>query len=562
MAKQGGSESTRSRVPPPPRMTGLGTAQVAIVGGLFALLIATLGVYLGGSRHDPMVEERMDALGGGAVALLTAPAPEGWSKDNDSWIEAWREIQKPLPDDIKLPALPSKFLGLMQSEDFKRGEANQARWERIYNALDNWLPGVLKGVYIRFSPELKIKPFQAGARIDPDRFQAARRIGRAQLISVGLTAGEMTGGVPFTARVYHKEYRDRKDQRVGDAYVILAEDLVTASGGAGIWMILTPLLVALAVAGIILFANKTQAGIREVARDLDTIGRGKLDLRIATAGSGEVAFLKRSVDRMAKNLALIQTTGSGDLDEAIEKELDLASQIHQSLRPLDPPRIPGYELETLFKPGRDIGGDYFDYVDLDEKRIALVIADCSENLRGVPAAMVMAMTRAYLKTAADPNEGPADWLKWVNRRLARDLKSGMAVTALVVVADTSSGEMVAASAGHRPIVLWRQGKIATINPNGIALGLDIGPVFEKTIEEKRFSMQKNDRIVLYTDGVVLAKNDGGDEYGEQRFHESIRRQGAMNSAAFVNFVAGGVDQFLGGAEQMDDLTVSTLKRMK
>ena len=222
----------------------------------------------------------------------------------------------------------------------------------------------------------------------------------------------------------------------------------------------------------------------------------------------------------------------------------------------------GYELETLFKVGREIGGDYHDYIELDENRTAIVIADCSENVRGVPAAMVMAMTRAYLRASADPSKGPGEWLKLVNRRLARDLKSGMAVTALVVIVDSSTHEVIAASAGHRPIVMWRQGKTATINPNGIALGLDVGPVFDKTMEEKKFSLQKGDRIVLYTDGVISAADGSGEQYGEQRFHEAVRRQGPMNSAAFVNFVAAGVAKFLDGNEQQDDITICTLKRMK
>jgi serine phosphatase RsbU (regulator of sigma subunit) len=130
------------------------------------------------------------------------------------------------------------------------------------------------------------------------------------------------------------------------------------------------------------------------------------------------------------------------------------------------------------------------------------------------------------------------------------------------VLDTQSGEVTLASAGHRPAILWRAGKTATLNPNGIALGLDIGPVFDRTIEEKRITMQKNDRLVLYTDGFLSAKNDAGEAYGEDRLMDSVRRQGAMNSAAFVNFVAGGMDKFLGGEEQDDDITVSTLKRMK
>ena len=399
-----------------------------------------------------------------------------------------------------------------------------------------------------------------GARIKPELFQTSRQL--ANDVSVGtMQAAAASGQGTFTARVYYRPCK-RRGEQVGAAYVILAESALQSEGGAGMWVILAPLLVGCACAGFVLFASRTAEGIKGVVRDLDIIGRGKLEHRIASGGSGEVLYLRRGVDRMAKNLQLIQTTGAGDLDQAMAKELELANQIHQGLLPADTPRLPGYELETVFKIGRAIGGDYHDYIELDDHRMAIVLADCSESLRGVPAAMVMAMTRAYMKASIDPATGPVDWLKAVNRRLSRDLKPGMAVTALVVVLDTASHEAYAASAGHRPIVLWRQGKTATVNPNGIALGLDIGPVFDKTIEEKKFTLQKNDRVVLYTDGLIAAKDEGNEAYGEERFLEAVRRQGAMNSAAFVNFIAGGVDKFLGEGEQTDDITVCTLKRVK
>ena len=267
---------------------------------------------------------------------------------------------------------------------------------------------------------------------------------------------------------------------------------------------------------------------------------------------------------MAQALAsgAVQMVGSDVDDVDHEGEVSVAAQIHESLRPQDPPSISGYEIETLFKPGSEIGGDYFDYVELDESRIALIIADSSESLRGVAAAMVMAMARAYLKSAMNPDELPSAWLRAVNRRLARDLKAGMAVTAMILVMDAADGQIVAASAGHKPLIMWRKGKTATINPSGIALGLDIGPVFDKTIEDKKITMQKGDRLVLYTDGVVSAQNDEGEAYGDDRFQESVRKQGGMNSAAFVNFAAGGVDTHLGGAPQRDDITITTVKRLK
>jgi hypothetical protein len=550
-------ESSGRERNPPVRMTGMGLMQLALFCGLAAVVLALVGTLMAGSASDPTASNNADSLGAGLAMVLSAPEPDTWHKKAGTVEEARKLVKEYFPN-IEWGTVTDK--NELAKRDYRATQRNEERLLNVERTLGGMNTGALRGLMIRASDTKVLNDWGVGARINADAFQSQRKIGGE--VSVATMPASLPGGSGvFTARVYHRGYKQGKNH-VGDVYVILSEAALQPSGGGGVWVFLTPLLVAIAIGLLLAMVNKHVTTLKGVARDLDQIGRGRLDLRVATGGTGEAGFLQRATERMVKNLALIQTTGSGDLDEALEKELDTATQIHESLRPSDPPRVPGYELETLFKAGRDIGGDYYDYIELDAKRIALVLADCSESLRGVPAAMVMAMTRAYLKTAISAETGPAQWLKDVNRRLARDLKSGMAVTALAIVVDTSTHEAFAASAGHRPIVIWRQGKTATVNPNGIALGLDIGPVFDQTIEDKKFSFQKNDRIVLYTDGVVSAENDAHEAYGEARFLESIRRQGGMNSAAFVNFVAGGVDKFLGEAEQNDDITICTLKRMK
>jgi hypothetical protein len=537
----------------------MGLGQAAILATALAAILAGLGAFLasqGGSQN-----KSADDLGAALVGLLTAPEPDWWTEGHGTWIEDIERVRQLFPRD-GFPPLPAGTLqNKITPEDHPLKTRNKERLVEVERAMGRLQGSAFQGAQIISSDQKKLGSQSVGARINPNALTTSYTLGKD--VSVGFTVAEPALGSRFRARVYHRPYKDRKGHVVGNAYVILDEaKLTAASGGGGMWIFLTPVLVAAACGLFLLAASKASAGLKSLARDLDTIGRGRLDLRVATSGSGEVGYAQRTADRMAKNLQLIQTTGSGDLDEALEKELDLANQIHQGMLPTDPPRIPGYELEALFKVGRDIGGDYHDYIELDTNRVAIVLADCSESLRGVPAAMVMAMTRAYVRASVDPAASPADWLKAVNRRLARDLKSGMAVTAMILVIDSTTHEALVVSAGHRPLILWRQNKTATINPNGIALGLDVGPVFEKTMEEKRFSFQKGDRVVLYTDGVISARNDGGEMYGEHNLLESVRRQGAMNSAAFVNFVAGGVDKFLDGAEQLDDVTICTLKRMK
>jgi serine phosphatase RsbU (regulator of sigma subunit) len=517
--------------------------------GLGAVLMALIAVLLAAGGPDPNLERNADQMGTGLVMLLTAPEPEWWGTRHGTVAEA-QKLLRDFWKTLAFPEIDKRTKDKIYQHKAFVEDRNKKRLRRIADSFDGLGKGILQGLLIDFA--------KTGLASVPVR----RLVDAGDVEACTMMATGATGAGTFRARVYRRQYKDSRGLHAGAAYAILSEAALQSSKGAGAWLLLGPLLVALTLIVMFVQAAKASDGLKALARDLETIGKGKLDLRVTVNTGGEVGYVQRSAERMAKNLSLIQTTGSTDLEEAIGKEEELATQIHDSLKSDEPPRLPGYELETLFKPGRAIGGDYFDIVELDEHRIALLLADCAESLRGVPAAMVMAMTRAYLKAAVDGDTQPTEWLSWVNRRLSRDLKSGMAVTAMALLMDTKSGELVVVSAGHRPLVMWREGKTALINPNGIAMGLDIGPVFDKTIEEKRFSMKKNDRVVIYTDGVISATNDSGEAYGEQRFLESIRRQGAMNSAAFVNFVAGGVDKFLDGAEQTDDLTICTLKKMK
>ncbi len=547
---------TRERSSPPPRSNGAGLMAVALLGSLIAVIGGVIGAFMAGNTKDDSGSQIADSVGAGLVSVLTSSDPSTWHKDFGTTKEARATLERYYKS-VELGEFTDKGKKNKQMRDGRMMARNKDRLDNVADLFNN---GAFVGLAVVSLDPKVMSDHNIGARIDTSAFATGRQL--LNNVSVAdMTAGQPAGGT-FPARVYHRAYKNVYGKTVGNAYVIIAKSALVGKSGPGSWLFITPLLVAIGVGLFLMYAMKFVDGIKTLARDLDTIGRGRFDVRVQTNGAGEVALAQRTADRMVKNLQLIQQTGSGDLDEAIEKELDTASQIHESLRPSDPPRVLGYELETLFRAGRDIGGDYYDYIELDEKRVALLIADCSESLRGVPAAMVMAMTRAYLRAAIDGETSPADWLRSVNRRLARDLKSGMAVTALAVVVDTSTHEVIAASAGHRPIVMWRQGKTATINPSGIALGLDVGPVFNKTMEEKKFTLAKNDRIVLYTDGVIAAQQEGGESYGEQRFLDAIRRQGAMNSAAFVNFIAAGVDKFVGEAEQNDDITICTLKRMK
>jgi serine phosphatase RsbU (regulator of sigma subunit) len=363
---------------------------------------------------------------------------------------------------------------------------------------------------------------------------------------------------PMTARGSGKAY---------GAYVALWRDPAVAGGGGGkgsgmlgiVLIILAPFVVgglAFAVAG------GHAKGIRDLARELDRLGSSGDPNRAIRAHGAEATAVARAVERMVGNLEFRQKHGSADLEEVVAKERRIAEEIHGALMAKNPPRLSDYEVETLFKPGFEIAGDHFEYFRIDEDHLGVVLLDT--NVRGIPAALLTSATKAYLRAAAPRELSPAEVLRVVNRNLAGDVPPGRHVTALYVVIDTREGKATVASAGHLPLLVYRHatGKAAKVNPEGIALGLDVGPVFDRALQEGEIPLGIGDRLVLYTDGALQVQNETGEEFGESRFYAAVAREAPKNSQAFVNFVGSAIDQFHLTTPQNDDITISTIKRLK
>ncbi len=348
------------------------------------------------------------------------------------------------------------------------------------------------------------------------------------------------------------------------AYVALVRNpQAPKAGGSGnlgiVLALLGPLLVG-AVAYSLAAAHTKH--VRSLAREIDRLGSSGDPTRMVRAQGGDAALVARAVERMVGHLEFRSKHGDADLEEIADKERKVAEEIHSALISKNPPRLSNYEVETLYKPGFEIAGDHFEYFPIDEHHLGVILLDT--NVRGLPAALVMASARSYVRAAAPGELSPATVLKTVNRNLSGDLPPGRHVTALYVVIDTNEGKATIASAGHLPLIVYRHasGKVAKVNPEGIALGLDRGPVFERALQEGDIPIGVGDRIVLYTDGALNICNEYGEEFGESRFYETVTREAPKNSQAFVNFVGSAIDQFHVNVPQNDDVTISTVKRLK
>lgn len=254
------------------------------------------------------------------------------------------------------------------------------------------------------------------------------------------------------------------------------------------------------------------------------------------------------------------TTDSERLEE-LQKDLNVATEIQANLLPKKIPKLPGYEFSAYYRPSKDVGGDYYDFVEIDDTRLGVVIADVSG--KGVSGSMVMTMFRSVLRMHAQQHVRPADALIHTNKQVTEDIKRGMFVTCFYIVLNHASGSVRVCSAGHNPMVYWRaqKGKCHMINPRGIAIGFDKGPVFEKSLQEQRFSLEPGDRIVVYTDGIVEAMDAERTEFGDDRMLDVIREYGAESSGRLINHLVEQVELFQGDAPQADDMTILTFRRL-
>lgn len=240
-----------------------------------------------------------------------------------------------------------------------------------------------------------------------------------------------------------------------------------------------------------------------------------------------------------------------------QHELAIAEELQTNLLPRRIPRVAGVDLSAYYRPSEEVGGDYCDFIEIDDAHLGIAVADVSG--KGVPAAMVMTEARALLKSEAGRSRSPAETLLRVNRMLFQDIKRGMFVTMCYMVLSKPDRSLSLSSAGHLPLILWRQasGTCHAINPLGLALGIDKGPIFESRMREERIVLEPGDRFVGCTDGIIEAMNPAHEELGSERFQALVAAHAERPSGEFVTKIIEGVEAHAAGAPQHDDITLVT-----
>ncbi|RPH48234.1 MAG: hypothetical protein EHM91_04595 [Planctomycetota bacterium] len=240
-----------------------------------------------------------------------------------------------------------------------------------------------------------------------------------------------------------------------------------------------------------------------------------------------------------------------------QNELMIAAEMQFNLFPRRIPQIPGYDLSAWFRPSGDVGGDYYDMVEIDDDHLGLVVADVST--KGIQGMIAMTETRALLRSEALRTTSPSETLARVNRVLFQDFQRGVFVTMYYAVLDLPQATLTCVSAGHNPMVLWRKTSQTCdlIDPNGIPLGFDPGPVFEKTVRQQKIQLAAGDRFTFYTDGILEAINEKKEEFGRRRLCLKSEEHPDLPSEDYLKHLIRDVERHCGHAPQHDDMAVVT-----
>ena len=249
-----------------------------------------------------------------------------------------------------------------------------------------------------------------------------------------------------------------------------------------------------------------------------------------------------------------EALASRDKLVALQNELHVAREMQQSILPKVFPNRPGCQVFGSMEPAREVGGDFFDIINLEKGRIGLAIADVSD--KGVPAALFMMSCRTLLKGAAIGRSNPADVLSEVNHLLEEDNEALMFVTVFYAEYNPANGSLVYANGGHNPPIIAHADGTSTVLPQtgGIALGIMPDIQYEK----KAITLLPGDALVLYTDGVTEAMNAQNEEFEMARLRAVLAEAWSRDVREMNQAVFRAVQAFAGEAPQFDDMTCMTL----
>lgn len=280
-------------------------------------------------------------------------------------------------------------------------------------------------------------------------------------------------------------------------------------------------------------------------------------LRIYTAEEQEfsqlqIDLMKAIASQTAAAIENARLTAESIESAALEKQVQLASDVQHRMLPQSPPRVRGLDLASVYVPCHTLGGDFFDFIPLPYDNVGLVVADVSG--KGVPASLIMASVRAALRAQVDNLFYVYEVMQRLNTMLCRDTKPTEFVTLLYGVLDVPNRRLTYCNAGHPPAMLLRDGQVTELDANNMVLGIDCNERYLQSI----LHLKPNDTLLLYTDGLADAMNFQKQTFGRQRIIEAFK-QSTGTAETIAQNVLWTARKFVGMTARNDDVTMMVAK---
>jgi sigma-B regulation protein RsbU (phosphoserine phosphatase) len=272
-----------------------------------------------------------------------------------------------------------------------------------------------------------------------------------------------------------------------------------------------------------------------------------------TVGTAIFAFIITNTIR-EKKVAAERDNYRAELERK-RTELNIARDIQMSFLPDSLPKLKGYDIAAMSIPANEVGGDFYDFIQISDNKLGLTIADVSG--KSVPAALFMALSREVVRSSAVWGADAVSVINTANTLITEDSRSGMFVTLFYAVLEKNERSLTYVNAGHNPPVLLNgtTGEIRMLKSKGIALGAMEGTEFE----EVSVSLESGTTIVFYTDGVTEANNNAGELFGEERLYDVIRKNSNLTAQGMIDAIRSAVESYCEDAQQADDITLMVLK---
>jgi len=351
----------------------------------------------------------------------------------------------------------------------------------------------------------------------------------------------------------------------------VSNDTLTEFTQRGIWI-----AAALFIFGILLAvwqADSTSRPIRELSEKVRRIGGGDFSVKVPERGSFEIKELASSFNSLGRELVdyIENLKKEVATRKAIESEILVARKIQESLLPHSFPPFPDREEFDLFAalvPAKEMSGDFFDFFFVDDKTLALIIADVSG--KGLPAAIFMAVSRTLIRNLClnSKDKTPAEIMTAANNFLCMDNDAAMFVTTFIAYYNIDTGKFIYPNAGHNPFLSLKKSleggendkkssSVTKIHEMGVLSDIPLGILDDYTFSNGEYSIDDDEIIVFYTDGVTEALSPDEQFYGTERFYSIVEENREKKIKDIVNIVKDDVVSYQ-GEHQFDDITLMIL----